>query len=579
MTKIITILLIFASSLTVWGQTLLETTGKTPQKVVEFETRKAVTDYQSININLDILKEGQGKISFWGIDETVFQTKLTVRSFKNFSWFGSNKDKTTSIILTVADNDIQGLVTHKTEVYRIETVGDIYYITKIDHSKYPSEECGVGSKNNDTNAVPNNPFNEDSISYQQKMISGEPFTCRLRLLVLYTPAAKNAVSNISNTIQLAVDEMKQSFINSNVYREVELVYVGETNYTEVNTPTDLNRFYGNGDNYIDEVHNFRTKHQADICVLIAQETDYCGAAKYVKVSASYAFCVVDVDCATGYYSFAHEIGHIIGTRHDPYIDNSNTPYPYGHGYVASNNQWRTIMAYGDACGGCTRIQYWSNPNVSYGGLPMGTTSTHNNARVLNEKIPNAMSYLQPANTVTVQNADVAAARDGDIIAKSKVETSGTVAIQNGQSYSFRSGGTVVLEPGFTAEVGSNFVAEIVEVTDCGQPDGEASNYSKTDEFSNYASESSAKFISDFVVYPNPTNDFITVNLNVTAKIDVDFKVCDYTGKTVKKIGKYTLTTEKFSRNFNLLDLTSGVYFIVVTFDNQEILNHKIIKIK
>lgn len=584
MKKIIVAILII-SVFTATGQILIEPATRVNQNIVVFETRKAVTDYQPININLDVLKDGHGKVSFWELNETVYQTKLNVRSFKSFSWFGSNKDKMTSIILTVSGNDIQGMITHKTEVYRIETVNDSYYITKIDHSKYPSEECGNGSQNDNNNNVnEDNPTNTDSISYQQKMISGEPFTCRLRLLVLYTPAAKNAVSNISNTIQLAVDEMKQSFINSNVYREVELVYVGEANYTESGlsyngNDNDLVRFSGTSDGYMDEVHNLRTKHQADICVLIYNDPSLCGIAKGIKVSAPNAFCLVHYDCATGYYSFAHEIAHLIGCQHHPndYVHSgASSAYPYAHGYKSPNNDWRTIMAY--ACsGGCTRLLYWSNPNISYGGLPMGTSNTHNNTRMLNEKIPNAMSYLQPANTVTVQNADVAAAKDGDIIAKTKIETSGNVTIQSGQSYSFRSGGSVVLEPGFTAEAGSNFVAEIVEVTDCGQPDGEPSDYGVASDLPDYVSKKSEELIPNFSVYPNPTSDKITVSAEFSNNGNAEFTIYDFTGKAVKKLGKQSISSGKFSKEFNLVDFANGVYFIFLSLDNQEALSFKIIK--
>ena len=37
-----------------------------------------------------------------------------------------------------------------------------------------------------------------------------------------------------------------------------------------------------------------------------------------------------------------------------------------------------------ACtGGCTRLNYWSNPNRTYNGQPMGTTTRSDNTRVLN----------------------------------------------------------------------------------------------------------------------------------------------------------------------------------------------------
>src|SRR5207253_1221213 len=44
--------------------------------------------------------------------------------------------------------------------------------------------------------------------------------------------------------------------------------------------------------------------------------------------------------------------------------------------------WRTIMSY-NCPAGCTRLQYWSNPNIQFGGIAMGTTATNDNARVLN----------------------------------------------------------------------------------------------------------------------------------------------------------------------------------------------------
>jgi hypothetical protein len=71
-----------------------------------------------------------------------------------------------------------------------------------------------------------------------------------------------------------------------------------------------------------------------------------------------------------------------GARHNPENDGTTTPFAYGHGY-RSGSSWRTIMAY-DCSPTCPRLQYWSNPNVKYGGVPMGTAVTHDNARVLNE---------------------------------------------------------------------------------------------------------------------------------------------------------------------------------------------------
>jgi hypothetical protein len=107
---------------------------------------------------------------------------------------------------------------------------------------------------------------------------------------------------------------------------------------------------------------------------------------------SNAFAAVDIECATGYYSFGHEMGHNMGARHDWYVDDLKTPYGYAHGYVNYDNpgdRWRTIMAYNNECDKqgvyCYRIPYWSNPAVLRNGAPMGVpdgTSTSCVANVL-----------------------------------------------------------------------------------------------------------------------------------------------------------------------------------------------------
>nr|AAB35279.1 peptidyl-Asp metalloendopeptidase {internal fragment} [Pseudomonas fragi, ATCC 4973, Peptide Partial, 54 aa] [Pseudomonas fragi] len=46
-------------------------------------------------------------------------------------------------------------------------------------------------------------------------------------------------------------------------------------------------------------------------------------------------------------------------------DSSTSPYAYGHGYrYEPATGWRTIMAY-NCTRSCPRLNYWSNPNISY----------------------------------------------------------------------------------------------------------------------------------------------------------------------------------------------------------------------
>eukprot|EP01034_Spumella_vulgaris_P002587 gene2587-3356_t len=150
------------------------------------------------------------------------------------------------------------------------------------------------------------------------------------------------------------------------------------------------------------------KYSADICILLTDSEDpdgTLGKAYSIKSCAGSAFAVVDVTFAGDpeYFTFSHEIGHIFGCRHELDADASTVPYAYGHGYRYTGNAWCTVMALNL---GESRIMYWSNPDVSYGGQPTGTTTTANEARVINENLANVMSFRNEAYTRLVYQTNI-----------------------------------------------------------------------------------------------------------------------------------------------------------------------------
>ena len=79
-------------------------------------------------------------------------------------------------------------------------------------------------------------------------------------------------------------------------------------------------------------------------------------------------------------TFAHELGHNMGLKHDRYTEHggNNLPYPYSVGYVnqrafdsraPESSRWRTVMAYNDQCDNagfhCTQLFRFSNPDQTY----------------------------------------------------------------------------------------------------------------------------------------------------------------------------------------------------------------------
>jgi hypothetical protein len=209
----------------------------------------------------------------------------------------------------------------------------------------------------------------------------------IRVLVNYTPGAAGESGDINGLIALAIAETNQGYASSQVAITMELAASAQTAYVETgNFDTDLARYRGTSDGNMDEIHATRDAQNADVAVLLVTNTAYCGLASGIGSTAPTAFAEVYWDCATGYYSFAHEIGHLQSARHDPKNDPTKTPYAYGHGYQyvgkgRNATKWRTIMAY-DCSGGCPRLDYWSNPGVTYGGQLMGTASASDNHRGL-----------------------------------------------------------------------------------------------------------------------------------------------------------------------------------------------------
>jgi hypothetical protein len=205
------------------------------------------------------------------------------------------------------------------------------------------------------------------------------------VMVPYTAkAASHYVDIKSELIDLAIEEANQSFVNSGVTNvQLRLVHAYQTDYVESGTHFDhVFRLVYKHDGYMDEVHALRDAYHADVVVLIVDDPNGCGLAAGVAPGADHAFASVHYECAATSYSLAHEIGHILGARHDVALDNTPVPFSYGHGFTFAN-KWRTMMSYAEDCGGCPRLPIWSSSMILVGGIRAGDALS-DNARVISE---------------------------------------------------------------------------------------------------------------------------------------------------------------------------------------------------
>lgn len=207
----------------------------------------------------------------------------------------------------------------------------------------------------------------------------------ITVLVAYTAAAARHYDDITrDLVELSIEEANQSFRMSGIDNvRLKLVRSYQSDYVETGTHFDhVWRLADRGDGMIEDVHGARDRVGADVAVLIVDDANGCGLSTRVNADAEEAFAVVHHGCAASMYSLAHEIGHLIGARHDPALDSHEEPFAYGHGYV-NGKKWRTMMSYKDACNGCMRLPVWSSPTVIVKHEPAGNELA-NNARVIRE---------------------------------------------------------------------------------------------------------------------------------------------------------------------------------------------------
>ncbi|MFS1526190.1 M12 family metallo-peptidase [Microbulbifer sp. 2304DJ12-6] len=308
--------------------------------------------------------------------DIVFKVKsIRKKSTARFSFSASGVDNNT---LYIAKNNGQvvGSLHHAGKLFKLRpnksgdtVLTEVPQETLIDHDNAYYEDFT-------TNSLPDN-------NVFTKSDTGLEFT----VIVAYTAQFLTAAGNIDAYMDLLELETNTSYQNSDVQTSVNIVHAYQTSYNDTgNFYTDRDYFSNTNNPETQELHNLRDFYNADIMiVLTGNNYSFCGIARSIGATEDQALALGRESCATGYYTFAHEIGHLFGARHIISQDPNVTPFSFGHGYCnVTANTWRTVMAYGCPLGtGGQRIQQWSNPNVFINNETTGTVDVEFNAKVMN----------------------------------------------------------------------------------------------------------------------------------------------------------------------------------------------------
>jgi len=290
-------------------------------------------------------------------------------------------------VFVVNGNSVTGHVTRGDgTVYEVRTAEDgSQWTLEIDQSLFPETDDAVSIRRDDSSAPSARPANDSANAADTDTDSSST----IDILVLYTPAARIAAggaTGIQQLIQLGIAETNQGYANSGVIQRVRLVHAGEVHYSESSggISTDLTRLRTPRDAFLEEAQTLRDTYGADLVSLWVDSPErVCGIGYELQdptlppsFLTQYGFNVVQQSCATGNYTFGHEMGHNMGAHHakEDLDSDGSIPrgaYSYSNGYKnLTFTKFRTIMAYAGTCG-CPRINYWSNPLVNYAGLPAG----------------------------------------------------------------------------------------------------------------------------------------------------------------------------------------------------------------
>lgn len=318
-------------------------------------------------------------------------TSFETRSMEDMTWRGKIESAVFSgdVVITFRRGYVAGLIYSPDANYEIVPRGNKHFLVELDAAAFPA--CG-----GEVEGEPATGFDSPAAMID----SGD----RIDVLVVYTTATKNFLGGDPQALahaQQAIDATNTAYINSKIRQRVRMVHAEEYFYTETSSASnDLSALRNNA-----AIQGLRNTHKADLVAMIGEMQGVCGIG-YLMGSVSgnpnNGFTATARSCAVGNLSFAHELGHNMGSHHNP--ENGGTPtYPYGFGHYV-NGSFRTVMSYVDPCpSGCTRVAYFSNPRVLLGGVPTGIADARDNARSINNTADTIANYRYSGSSLMLTN--------------------------------------------------------------------------------------------------------------------------------------------------------------------------------
>lgn len=314
-----------------------------------------------------------------------------VRGKNDFTWRGqiTEGDNVGDVILTFNGKSISGLIYAGETVYEIVSKGERQILVELDQRQFPDCAGEINSFEFENKFF-------DSLLWNDDVTTADTGNT-IDVLVLYTGGVRSSLGGDAQArtfAQQAIDSTNTAYINSRITQRVRLINAQLSPVSETGSlSSELSALRSNS-----TVASLRNQYNADLVAMISNSGGGCGIGYLMggtSGNSNNAFTVTARSCAIGNLSFAHELGHNMGSAHNPENGSGGT-YSYSYGHWV-NGSFRTVMSYADPCSsGCTRRAYFSNPSVSYNNRPTGTSS-RDNARSINNTDSVIANYRNGGN--------------------------------------------------------------------------------------------------------------------------------------------------------------------------------------
>ncbi|MEP4028038.1 MAG: M12 family metallo-peptidase, partial [Nonlabens ulvanivorans] len=342
------------------------------QKIIKLEESAFRNSTSSFDIELlDI-----GLLTFSDIKSRKNNLGHTIINSKSLD---SSTDRLT--LTSTPDGTFVGILFAGGKIYDILPISDdIYSLTENNEVNLPEEPILEDLSDEASTSYDDSVF-ESTYDSNNYITSSSSLAASnvIDIAVVYTDNALDELgseSAIEAQIMLMHDQINTIMENNGVDSAVaaQLVYVGPTSYEQ--SANDIFTYLDDlKDGTVPETDDLRNAYGADIVAMIVSDGGYCGVAT-LTASANQAFMVVKTFCTN--YTFAHELGHLIGMNHNYEESPSNNYY---HGYLLEGVH-RTVLSYNSENTSTPRIPYWSSDDQSVDGYSIGNATLADNERRL-----------------------------------------------------------------------------------------------------------------------------------------------------------------------------------------------------